>query len=70
MHQLTCIMTDPAVLGGQPHIRGTRLTVRRLMEALISHRSLTALLMEHPGLDPNDLRDAAEFAAINYGAAA
>lgn len=67
MHSVTRITTDPAVLGGQPHIRGTALTVRRVVETLILHRSIAVLLAEHPGLDPDDVREAAEFAAVNFG---
>jgi uncharacterized protein (DUF433 family) len=58
------ITSDPAVLDGQPHIRGTRLTVRRIMEALVVHRSCLPLFAEHPGLDPDDLRAAVEFGAM------
>ena len=31
------ITSDPAVLNGQPCIRGQRLTVRRVLEALATH---------------------------------
>lgn len=63
------ISIDPAVMEGQPHIRGTRLTVRRVVEALIIHRSCARLLAQHPELDPDDVRAAAEFAALNFGPA-
>ena len=63
------IAVDPAILGGQPHIRGTRLTVRRIVEALIIHRSCVQLLAQHPDLDPEDVRAAAEFAACHFGPA-
>lgn len=62
------IYSDPSILDGQPHIRGTRLTVRRIIEALVKHRSCDALLAEHPDLDPEDVRAAAEFAAAGSGA--
>lgn len=63
------ITSDPNVLGGQPHIRGTGLTVRRVVEAIVIHRNCDRLLAEHPDLDPDDVRAAAEFAALNHGPA-
>lgn len=63
------IASDPDVLDGQPHIRGTLLTVRRIVETLIIHRSPARLLAEYPGLDLDDLRAAADFAAVNFGPA-
>jgi uncharacterized protein (DUF433 family) len=70
MYLLDRIATDPAVLDGQPHIRGTRITVRRIAEALIIQRNCEALLAKHPELDPDDMRAAAEFAALHFGPAA
>lgn len=65
MNALNRITSDPAVLGGQPHIRGTALTVRRIAESLVRHHSAALLLAEHPEVDPNDVREAAEFAATH-----
>ncbi|WP_181919516.1 DUF433 domain-containing protein [Alkalilimnicola ehrlichii] len=57
------ITSDPHILDGQPHIRGTQLTVRSIIDALIKYRNCERLLAEHPELDPEDVRAAAEFAA-------
>lgn len=70
MSFLDRIATDPSVLDGQPHIRGTRVTVRRIVEALIIQRNCKRLLDQHPELEPDDMRAAAEFAALHFGPAA
>ena len=59
------ITADPAVLGGQPCIRGMRLTVRRVVEAVSAYRTWDAVLAEYPELEPDDIRQALEFAATN-----
>lgn len=60
------IAFDPAVLGGQPHIRGTRHSVQRIIEALMRHKSYEALLRDYPELEPEDVRAAADFAAVHF----
>ena len=57
--------SDPAILGGQPTIRGMRLTVRRVVEALALYPDWDDLRAEYPELEPDDIRQALEFAA-NY----
>jgi uncharacterized protein (DUF433 family) len=60
------IHADPAILDGQPHVRGTTLTVRQISDYLTRHRSCTVLLAQHPELEPEDVRAAAEFAATHF----
>ncbi len=60
--RITC---DPAILNGQPTIRGMRLTVRRVIEALVLYPNWDDLRVEYPELDPEDIRQALEFAAQN-----
>jgi len=57
------ITSDLAILGGQPVIRGMRLSVRRVLEALAVYPDWNDLLAEYPELEPEDLRQALEFAA-------
>ena len=57
------ITSNPAVLNGQPCIRDTRLTVRRVLEALALYPNRDELRAEYPELDGEDLRQALEFAA-------
>jgi uncharacterized protein (DUF433 family) len=59
------ITVEPEVVNGQPCIRGTRLTVRRVIEALATHPDWEELLREYPGLEDEDIRQALEFAAAN-----
>jgi uncharacterized protein (DUF433 family) len=59
------ITSDPAVLNGQPCIRGLRLTVRRVLEALATYANRNELQVEFPELEDEDIRQALEFAAAN-----
>jgi uncharacterized protein (DUF433 family) len=59
------ITSDPAVMNGQPCIRGMRLTVRRVLEALATYADRDELRSEYPELDEDDIRQALEFAAAN-----
>lgn len=60
--RITC---DPAVMNGQPCIRGMRLTVRRVLEALATYPNRSELHVEYPELDDEDIRQALEYAAAN-----
>ena len=59
------ITSDPAILDGQPCIRGMRLTVRRVLEALATYPDRSELRVEYPELEDEDIREALEFAAAN-----
>ena len=59
------ITVDPAVMNGQPCIRGMRLTVRRVVEAVSIYRTWDAVIAEYPELQPEDIRQALEYAATN-----
>ena len=59
------ITIDPQVMGGQPCIRGMRLTVRRVIESLAIYPDWDRLRAEYPELEPDDIRQALEFAASN-----
>lgn len=65
MKRLDRITVDPAIMNGQPCIRGMRLTVRRVIEAMAVYPSRDELLAEYPELEPEDIRQALEFAADN-----
>ena len=60
--RITCI---PTVLNGRPTIRGMRLSVRRVVEALALYPNWDDLRREYPELEPEDIRQALEFAAQN-----
>jgi uncharacterized protein (DUF433 family) len=59
------ITRDPKILNGQPCIRGMRLTVRRVLEAMATYPDRAELLQEYPELEEEDLRQALEFAAAS-----
>jgi uncharacterized protein (DUF433 family) len=59
------ITSDPAILNGQPCIRGMRLTVRRVLEALATYPDREELRAEYPELEDEDIRQALEYAAAN-----
>jgi len=59
------ITSIPTVLNGQPTIRGMRLSVRRVIEALALYPDWDDLRREYPELEPEDIRQALEFAAQN-----
>jgi len=57
------ITTDPATMNGQPCIRGMRITVRRVLEALATYPDRNELWSEYPELDDEDIRQALAYAA-------
>ena len=65
MGSLDRITSDPNIFSGQPSIRGMRLSVRRVIEALAVYPNWDDLRREYPELEPEDIRQALEFAARN-----
>jgi uncharacterized protein (DUF433 family) len=59
------ITINPAIMNGQPCIRGMRLTVRRVIDALTVYPNWQDLIAEYPELEPEDIRQALDFAARN-----
>jgi uncharacterized protein (DUF433 family) len=59
------ISIDPAVCGGKPCIRGTRIWVSLILDLLASGMSDAQVLAEYPQLGRDDI-----LAAIAYGAEA
>ena len=59
------ITSDPAVMNGQPCIRGMRLTVRRVLEALALYPDREKFRAEYPELEDEDVRQALAYAAAN-----
>ena len=63
MNQLDRITVRTHVMNGQPCIRGMRLTVRRVVEAVAIYPNRDELMTEYPELEPEDIRQALLFAA-------
>lgn len=59
------ITVDPNKMNGQPCIRGMRLTVRRVLEALAQYPDREDLKKEYPELEDDDIRQALEYSAAN-----
>ncbi|HJT34380.1 MAG TPA: DUF433 domain-containing protein [Pirellulales bacterium] len=59
------ITSDPKILNGQPCIRGMRLTVRRVLEALAMYPDREELRTEYPEIEDEDIRQALVYAALN-----
>ena len=61
--ELDRITRDPRIMNGQPCIRGMRLTVRRVVEAVAAHPERTDLFAEYPELEEEDIHQALLFSA-------
>ena len=57
------IVTDPAILGGKPVIKGTRLSVEFILELLASGASREDVLRAYPQLTAESLAAALAYAA-------
>ena len=56
---------NPNQMNGQPCIRGMRLTVRRVLEAVALYPNRDDLFRNYPELEPDDVQQALAFAAAN-----
>lgn len=65
MAELDRITSNPNIMNGQPCIRGMRLTVRRVLEALAAYPDRRELSAEYPELEDEDIRQALAYAAAN-----
>ena len=59
------ITRNPKILNGQPCIRGMRLSVRRVLEAMAAYPDRETLFKEYPELEEEDLRQVLAFAAAS-----
>ena len=65
MHRFDRITWNPNQMNGQPCIRGMRLTVRRVIEAVVLYPDRADLFRNYPELEPDDVQQALAFAAAN-----
>lgn len=63
MEYLDHIIRDPAICGGQPVIRGTRVLVRVILAYLAHGEPVDTILREFPSLTEEDVRAVVAFAA-------
>jgi uncharacterized protein (DUF433 family) len=59
------ITINPEVMNGQPCVRGLRLTVRRVVEAVALYPNWEDLQVEYPELEKEDIRQSLAFGARN-----
>ena len=57
------ITSDPAVVNGQPCIRGMRLTVKRVVSLVAQGLSREDIRADYPELQDEDIRQALDYAA-------
>lgn len=57
------VTVDPAVAGGKPVIRGTRIYVACVLDSLAEGLTAKQIIDHYPNLEPEDIR-----AALAYGA--
>jgi uncharacterized protein (DUF433 family) len=57
------ITIEPQVMGGKPCIRGMRVTVAMIIEAIAAGRTIPSLLADFPYLQEQDIEEALAFAA-------
>ena len=57
------IVMDPAIRGGKPIIRGTRITVSDILEYLAGGMTVEEILFDFPDLHDEDIRSVLRFAA-------
>jgi uncharacterized protein (DUF433 family) len=63
MEKFDRITIDSSQMNGEPCIRGLRLTVRRVLEAMAVYPDREELKREYPELQDEDIRQALAFAA-------
>jgi uncharacterized protein (DUF433 family) len=63
--KLDRITVNPAIMNGQPCIRGIRLAVRRVVAAAALYPDRNELKAEYPELTDEDITQALNFAARN-----
>jgi len=61
--QLDRITVNPTIMNGQPCMRGLRLTVRRVVQALALYPDRNELKSEYPELEDEDIAQALNYAA-------
>lgn len=63
------IVQDRGVVGGQPRVRGTRLTVAFVLECLAQGMTGEEIAKDYPGFPPDALPDVLHYAAERLSSA-
>ena len=59
------IVRDPAVCGGEPVVKGSRVTVRTVLSSLAEGMSVAEIVRDFPTLDEKAVRAVIAFAAAS-----
>jgi uncharacterized protein (DUF433 family) len=65
MDYLSHIQQDPSICGGEPVIKGTRVTLRTVLASLAEGAGIEEILADFPTLSADDVRAAIAFAAAS-----
>jgi uncharacterized protein (DUF433 family) len=65
MTQLGRIVSDPAIFGGKPIIRGMRLSVELILRLLAQGETQEDLLDDYSGLQPKDVHACLAYAQFS-----
>jgi uncharacterized protein (DUF433 family) len=57
------IAFDPSILGGKPHVKGTRLSVEFILELFASGATRDEILKNYPQLSSEAIEEALRYAA-------
>lgn len=63
MNYNTVIIRDPRICGGEPVIKGTRVTIRTVLASLAEGATIEEILADFPSLTDSDIRAVIAFAA-------
>ena len=59
------LVRDPAICGGEPVVKGTRVTVRTILASLAEGMSVEEIVRDFPTLDVSAVRAVIAFAAVS-----
>jgi uncharacterized protein (DUF433 family) len=65
MNYLERIKRDPGIVGGEPVLKGTRVTLRTVLASLAEGATTAEILADFPTLSEEDVRAAIAFAATS-----
>jgi uncharacterized protein (DUF433 family) len=60
------ISADPAICGGRPCVRGTRIRVTDILQLLAAGASRAEIVEDHPNVTDDDITAVLAFAAESY----
>jgi uncharacterized protein (DUF433 family) len=67
MHYQRRIVRNPKICGGEPVIKGTRVTLRTVLASLAEGSTIEEVLADFPTLSEKDVRAVIAFAAASAG---